>query len=73
MALKKAAEEAARKSWEGEKERLVKQTRSLRLKLEASAEESQRLLTEKNGLQVCCELLEREGWQWEEIEAAHCL
>lgn len=52
MAAKQAGEDAAKKTWAAERERLVRQTRELTARLEVSAEENQRLLSEKHGLQV---------------------
>lgn len=50
--MRKAAVEEASKAWSADQERLVRQERSLRAKLDVAAEQNKRLLSEKNALQV---------------------
>lgn len=74
MAVKKAAEESARKGWESERQRFVQQTRTLRAQLDVAAEKNQKLLSEKNALQVrymvWCDT--SRGWNGESVTVYVC-
>lgn len=53
VAVKKAAEESARKTWEVERQELIRQIRTLHGSLDKQGKENQRLVSEKNALEVC--------------------
>lgn len=60
--MRKLGAAEARESWEVERERLVREGRTLRSKLEVAGEVNQRLLSEKNALQVILWCWRWGGW-----------